>query len=253
MAQPCNDWPLNAGCTYGIPVDPLLRTPTQAYAVSRATEILWRLTAGVYGLCPLTVRPCGRKCVGFDYWPTQTANGSWVNVACGCESAQCGCCYVDGIALDGPVASVDVVLIDGVVVAPGTYRVDNGYLLTRVGAATAWPKCQDLSLPDTEVGTFSVTYQRGSDVPLGGQGAVAALAAEIVKSCTGAACRLPSRVQQFTRQGITVDIMNDVEFLRSGLTGIPEVDQWVSSVNPHNQRSQSSIYSPDDITLRYVG
>lgn len=249
----CGVWPVNAACSFGIPVDPVARTSIQAYAVESASEILWRLTAGVYGVCSITVRPCGRKCAGFSYTPLIDADGVWFNVACGHEDDNCGCCEVAELSLPGPVVAITQVRIDGLVVDPATYRVDNGYLLTRVGSATKWPKCQDLWANATQDNTFEIIYDKGVAVPVGGQRAVAALAAEIIKSCAGSACRLPARVQQFARQGITVDLMNDTEFLRSGLTGLPEVDLWVSSVNPYNQRTQSSVYSPDLPRMRVTG
>jgi hypothetical protein len=254
VGQPCQDWPINEACTRGIEPDPSQRTPDQAYAVSVATALLWRATAGIYGTCEATVRPCGRKCgqQWFQYWPVQTTRGEWINVTCGCEDSVCGCCTVSEVVLDGPVASITQVLIDGQVVDESTYRVDDSFRLTRVSPAEAWPMCQNLSSPSTEAGTFEIIYQRGITVPIDGQFALAALAAEILKACSGRACALPARVQQITRQGITADLINDVAFLRSGLFNIPDVDMWVTAVNPYNQRSSSSIYSPDLPKLRQV-
>lgn len=245
MAEPCSVWPVDEACNFGIPADPMARTPIQVHAMAVATELLWRLTAGIYGTCPRVVRPCGRKCGSFDFYPTQTIQGIWINVACGCEESKCGCCYVCEIALDGPVASVTEVKIDGLVINPDTYRIDNGNMLVRLDGNECWPQCQTLGLPDTEQGTFSVAYEKGLPVPSGGQRAVAALAAEIVKSCDSGPCRLPSRVQRLVRQGETIDLINDVDFLRSGLTGLPEVDAWVVAVNPTAQRQPSTIWSPD--------
>jgi len=248
MAEPCSVWPVDEACSYGIPVDPVDRTPVQVHAMAVATEILWRLTAGIYGTCPITVRPCGRKCGSFDFFPTQTIQGVWINVACGCEQSTCGCCYVCEIALEGPVAEVTEVKVDGVVVPPEVYRIDNGNLLVRTDLAEdgeCWPQCQDLGSPDTELDTFSITYEKGLPVPVGGQRAVSALAAEIIKSCEGGPCRLPARVQQITRQGEQIQLINDVDFLRSGLTGLPDVDIWLTAVNPTGQRQPSRFWSPD--------
>lgn len=244
MAEPCAPWPVDEACSFGIPADPMGRTDIQVYAMDVATEWLWKLTANVYGTCPVTVRPCGRKCRGFDYFPIQTGQGTWINVACDCFESSCDCCYVCEIVLEGPVASVTEVLIDGDVVDPDTYRIDDGYKLVRTGGEECWPQCQDLSLPTTEVGTFAITYERGLAVPPGGKRAVAALAAEIIKSCEAGPCRLPSRVQQIVRQGVTMDLINDPDFLTSGLTGLTEVDAWVNLVNPNGQREQSQVWSP---------
>lgn len=245
MANPCDVWPVPEACSYGIPAVPAARTPLQVHAMAVATEILWRLTAGIYGLCTLTVRPCGCRCTGTGWVPFQQLDGSWINVVCGCES-QCGCCYVCELELEGPVASVTSVKIDGVALNPSEYRIDNGNMLVRTGDNIAcWPQCQKLGLPDTQVGTFSVTYSKGLAVPVGGQMAVAALAAEIVKACTAGPCQLPARVQEVVRQGERITLINDVDTLRSGLTFIPEVDQWLVAVNPYGLREQPFIMSPD--------
>lgn len=216
----------------------------QNHAVKVASEILWRLTGAVFGTCPITVRPCGRKCATFATYPAQLGTGVWINVACDCDGV-CGCCSVCELKLEGPVASVTSVKMDGTALNPSVYRVDNGNMLVRVDGGPCWPTCQDLAKADTQVGTFSVTYQRGLPVPVGGQRAVAEMAAEIVKSCTGGACRLPSRVQEITRQGERIQLINDVEFLKSGLTGLPAVDMWVVAVNPYSHREPPSVYSPD--------
>lgn len=252
MSGPCEPWELNPACTRGL--DPE-NEPLDAYIVSVATNLLWRATAGVFGVCEVTVRPCGRRCSGngFTYFPAMTSGGEWINVTCGCAESACGCCTVSEINLDGPVDSIVEVLIDGAVVDSSTYWVDNGYRLTR-RSPDVWPMCQSLSLPATEEGTFQIRYMRGISVDEAGQYALAALAAELKIACQDQDCRLPSRIVEITRQGITMSVVNDVEFLRSGLFGIPEVDAWVTSVNPYNQRSQSSVYSPDlQPRLRYPG
>lgn len=253
MAEPCSDWPIDPACSFGIPPDPGDRNVLQTYAVIMATEMLWRLTAGIYGTCPLTVRPCGQSCDGFfDYWPAQLPDGRWINISCTCDNNPCSCCYVCEIALEGPVASITSVKINGIVLSSTTYRVDNGNMLVKTDGGDCWPACQSLALPDTEDNTFSITYERGLAVPPGGRRAVAALAAEIIKSCTSNTCRLPARVQEVVRQGERITMVNDIDFLRSGLTGLPEVDQWVTAVNPYGHRSKPTVWSPDlQPTARY--
>lgn len=253
MGAPCEPWELNDACTRGL--DPVT-VPLDAYVVGVATELLWRGTAGIYGLCEVTARPCGRRCsdnAGFTYWPVLTGAGEWINITCGCADQACGCCSVSDIPLEGPVDSIVEVLIDGVVVAPAAYRLDNGYRLTKV-SGDPWPMCQDLSKPGTEVGTFQIRYMRGVPVPVAGQYALAALAAELKLACLDEDCRLPARVREISRQGVTMQLVNDVDFLKSGLYGLPEVDMWLMSVNPNGQRSQSAVWSPDlQPRMRYPG
>lgn len=246
MAEPCEPWPIDPACPYGIEPVPGLQTPEEVFAIASATEVLWRLTGGIYGLCSVTVRPCGRKCSNFEFFPTQTINGVWINISCPCSESTCGCCYVCEIDLRDTVREIVEVKIDGLVIDPDTYRVDDGRKLVRVGDdVECWPQCQTLGLPDTEPGTFSVTFLRGLPVPPGGKRAVAALAAEILKACANDECRLPARVQLISRQGETFQVINDIEYLRASLTGIPEVDLWLKSVNPTGQRQPSTIWSPD--------
>jgi hypothetical protein len=116
-----------------------------------------------------------------------------------------------------------------------------------------WPTCQDMSLPATEPNTFEVTYLRGKPVPEYGLWAAGLLACELIKACAGPGedceCRLPSNVQSVVREGVSIDL----EVFRLGgngdplfgRTGIPEVDLWLSSVNPNKVTSRSRAYSPD--------
>src|SRR5581483_12410773 len=95
------------------------------------------------------------------------------------------------------------VKIDGVVVDPSTYAVSNNRTLIRTtstdGSLTnqGWPCCQDQTLPDTEVNTWSVTYTYGMPPPQLGVMAVAELACQFMMvlspSINSAGCQLPAR------------------------------------------------------------
>lgn len=250
LDQPCETWPLDTSC---LPDDwdPDALTPEQMFALQVATELLWRLSGGRYGLCEITVRPCRKRCTGsFNFGlygglQPYVYGGQWLNAGCSCDS-DCGCGPICEIALPGPVDSIVSVVVDGVTLAPDSYRVDNAKWLVRVGQTSdCWPECQHLELPPTEVGTFAVTYNKGIPVPPAGIRAVTAYALEIWKACVGAGgCRLPSRVTDITREGVTMTMMDPLDFLKDGLTGIPEVDIWLTAVNPYGQRDQSRMYSP---------
>jgi hypothetical protein len=58
---PC-PWPLDTACCPGWPEDPEEWDDQHVLAVEIATDILWRLTAGRFGLCPELIRPCRRAC-----------------------------------------------------------------------------------------------------------------------------------------------------------------------------------------------
>lgn len=73
----------------------------------------------------------------------------------------------------------------------------------------------------------------GTPVPGGVGVLVGTLAKEFLDACSGGKCRLPRRVQQVSRQGVSYQMVDPTDIYRSGLTGIPEIDIWLSSVNPN--------------------
>lgn len=241
----------------------------QALATSVATELLWRLTGRRFGTCPITIRPCRKSCAegraglgsyGAGGWaPPYTPfyeGGSWLNLSCGQCLGECGCSTMCEIALPGPVASVTSVKINGVVVPAGEYVVHDHRTLVRLGA-DCWPTCQDLAAdPDDVNGTaFAVSYLQGVPVPIGGRYAAGAYACEIVKGCTGStSCRLPNKylLESVSREGVSMRFLNPLDLLERGLTGIPEVDLWVRSVNPNQMQERSSVWSVDRMPPRTV-
>lgn len=259
---PCA-WPIDLTCCPGWPQDPAEWTPQHVLAVEIATDLLWRRTAGRFGLCPELIRPCRRGCTPDRYgtgflWDRTTfpldpyvVGGKWFNFGCGCGPEDCSCTPLCVLELPGPVNTVVEVKIDGAVVDPATYRLERRpgkARLLRLGGTSGpcWPTCQDLTKEDTEPGTFSVLYLRGKAVPAAGQRALGVLACEIHKQCVGAGdCRLPERVRQVTREGITYDMFDPGEWLDAGLTGLREVDTWLRAVNPHALHQPSAVYSLD--------
>lgn len=202
--------------------------------------------------CPTTVRPCRSLCGEFynwfwqdgAYYPVIGFSGEWVNVLCGCGIGDCGCGVICEIALPGPIAEITEVKIDGEVVNPVNYRVDNYRTLVWTGGGTCeWPICQDMSKPDTEEGTFSVTYSRG--IKIDGIGAYAAgvLAYEYAKGCSGMECRLPIGTTAVSRQGVSFDVQPPN--FANGLTGIPEVDNYIFTVNPNHLVQPSRVLNVD--------
>jgi hypothetical protein len=255
--SPCA-WPINTICCDGWDgFDPEL----QDVATAWATDILWGLTGRRFGECTILARPCGDGCHGGGYmtypvymdgnagasgatWiPFIDAGGTWRNCAC---LGACTCKARCEVWLPGPVASVSEVVVDGVIVPPTAYRIDNGNILVRQDGE-CWPKCQDFNLsavdPDTE-NTFVVTYQRGVPVPVAGQVAAGMMACDFAKSCT-TGCKLPGNLASLTRQGVEVTVADPTEDVNAGLTGIPFVDQWIRSVNPNRLSSRSRVSSLD--------
>lgn len=257
---PCS-WPVDTTCLPNWPDDPAEWTTQHVLAVEIATDMLWRRTAGRYGLCPELIRPCRQRCTpdrhgtGF-LWdsttfpgdPVTDSRGRWFNVGCGCGPDDCSCAPLCVIELPGPVNSVVEVKIDGEGVDPSTYRLERRpgkARLIRTGGA-CWPTCQDLTRNDDQPGTFSILYMRGKAVPAGGVRALGSLAGEIYKQCTNdSRCRLPDRVRTVTREGITYDMFDPGEWLDQGLTGLRDVDTWIRSVNPHALTQPSAVFSLD--------
>lgn len=218
-----------------------------------ASGVLYNLTGRRWpGVCTQTIRPvsaCGCQAYPGSWW---LPSGAPRPVAlCGC-----GCGGVSEIVLPGyPVITVDEVVIDGIVVDAARYRLDDRQTLVYQPALDGtedrgqWPCCQRLSRPDGEEGTWSVTYTFGQDPPLGGIKAAASLGCQLALACLpadaeGAKCRLPKRVTSITRQGVTLAIIDPLTLFQDGLTGLPEVDLWVSSVMVGDKRRRGRVSVP---------
>lgn len=249
MAAPC-DWDITVDetcCPDWATLDPAV----QQRAITYATKIMWAATGRRYGLCPVVTRPCGndRRCgecsgawfPGVGWMRPYILDGLWRN--CGCSCA-CDCKPRCQITLPGPVASVSEVLIDGIVLAASSYRVDDHQYLVRTDG-DCWPRCQDYNVDVPADGTLQVSYLRGNPVPQDILDAAATLACEFAKSCAGLACRLPGRISNLTRQGVTVTFTDIDSLLRRGLTGLVEVDQVIVADNPYALRARPRVWSYD--------
>lgn len=224
-----------------------------------AVQLLNAFTGRQFGLCPRIVRPCRDTClqpVSTEWADGQLRptlySGVWINDRCGkCGPTGCSCTAISEVTLPGPVYSITEITIDGVVLSPLDYRVDNRRKLVAQGAFS-WPTCQDMSKPAGEVGTWTVAYQHGMPVPEAGRWAAGLLACELVKACdpaTAGECRIPENARTIVREGVTLDlepfVLGGVDGSGFGKTGIPEVDLWIASVNPYKLKSRSRAYSPD--------
>lgn len=257
MAGPCN-WPISYVACANCPTLTGMSVQDKAMVEAMAVDYLWNWTLKAFGVCTVIVRPCRQDCLSVStYWGSgplsgsgpfpnpQLVGGLWTNVSCGFCPDACGCAgsHLQTLKLPGPIASVTEVKIDGVVLSPSAYRVDNHHLLVRLDGLP-WPKCQDMSLPTTAPGTFEITYERGREVPVGGQTAAGLLACEMAKAlCKDSTCALPARLQSITRQGVTMAVLDDFKDLDEGRTGIWLVDSWVASIMRPALASQ--VYSPD--------
>lgn len=202
-----------------------------------ASDVLYDLTGRRWpGLCVSTVRPCAarRWHPTATWWPGDQRGAMGT---CSCNRADsCGCHTLSELRLADHVLSVDEVRVDGEVVPSVEYGLlDHRYLAgyTKAdGSRRVWPCCQRMDLPDTEPGTWSVSFTHGGMPPIGGTLAAASLAGELNKAAGArSGCRLPKRVTSVVRQNVSVAVLDPLTLFQEGRTGLPEVDLWVASVN----------------------
>lgn len=119
-----------------------------------------------------------------------------------------------------------------------------------------WPACQDMLAPLTGEGsdnTWGVTYMKGLPVPAAGRRALAELACELCLACLGdSCCTIPKRVLTLSTEGGTMTMLDPMNFIEKGLTGLYAVDLWIQSVNPKKLARRAAIISPDSLGPRRV-
>lgn len=87
-----------------------------------------------------------------------------------------------------------------------------------------------------------VYYQTKDNLPPGTQGKVMWLAEQYLLALTGQACALPERVTSITRQGVSWTMLDPMDFLGAGLTGIGRIDTWLSTVR--REHPSAAMYDP---------
>lgn len=234
---------LGGPCT-DVTLDPAVVTK----AIALASDVLYWLSGARWpGATTETVRPM-----------SSTSCSCWAShdpVERNLARARRRCPHVRQQALGGyPVTAVGQVKVDGEVVDPSRYRVDDRRFLTAVRSDAAqeqlwWPSCQAMDLPDTEPGTWSVTYTWGATPPVAGQAAAAALACEMALAMApddedGPGCRLPAAWTSITRAGVTVTRAAVESLAQQGLTGLPEVDLWLIALREAPKRQGAAVVVP---------
>jgi hypothetical protein len=233
-----------------------------------ASELLFELSGRLYaGACEKTVRPCGKQLCGLQIlsrghiiggwdWGDFGWTGSWWGYG---GTNACGCHPLDYVLLSGyPVREITEVKIDGVVVNPATYRLDDRRYLVRMrdpldpDTPLFWPACQLMDLNDDQDGTFSVTYRYGQDPPVSGTRAAAALACQLHRACEGGGdCEIPANAVRVTRQGVTIDRNATIAWFygkndeNGWQTGIPAVDAFLNAFNKAGMQQRPRTWSPD--------
>lgn len=259
---PCTAWttPEEVADCGGLTLDSSTQSPVED-AIVIASNILYPISGFQFrGQCQQTVRPCRTRPGCFDQVLSRGHLVSWSGNGWSCSDggAACGCSPLAKVRLPGyPVTEIVEVTIDGDVVDPATYAIEEWMDLVRVRASADdenewWPACQQRDLPSTEVGTFAVTYLYGIDPPAEGQRAAAELALQIYYACTGNAnCALPLGTKQVVRSGVTIDVGGFVSWAydydaRQWRTGLKMVDLFLNSSNPNGIRQPPVMASIDD-------
>lgn len=240
---------------------------TCAEAAAAASEILFVRSGRIFtGKCgPVTVRPVARPTdmdartwlgAGGGAWGYNASWGScnYYGLGAGGVASHYGCTNPPEIELGAyPVNEIIQVLIDGTVIPSNEYELRDHKTLVRIIPTPSytptecfgWPTCQIQDLPDSQEGTFSVTYTFGQDPGSGGRMACKALAQCFALAHLGVSDAFPMRTTQIQRQGITAQVTDVIDILSKGALGIYEVDSWIASVNPTKQTRQSTVWSPD--------
>jgi hypothetical protein len=248
MPQPCTPWVTGDDVADCCEVETSSGVLFDA-AAEQASELLFELSGRLFpGECgPKTVRPpchgcaCGFQVLsrGFVVYPGWWDGGVYASLCDNCLIS----CSPSRVKLSGyPVREITEVKIDGVVLDPSEYTLWKRRYVTRLDDGH-WPYQQNLTLADTEEGTFSISYTYGADPPALGVAAAAQLGCELYRACSGATdCVLPTGVTRVTRQGITIEksaftswaYQRETRVQMGGWkTGLSLVDAFLTA---HNQR-----------------
>lgn len=101
-------------------------------------------------------------------------------------------------------------------------RLSSGHYTSRTWGSTG---CHN---DDTLI---KVEYKTAANLPPGAARVTEKLALEFAKSNQGKPCALPDRITSVNRQGVSWTILDPLDFLDKGLTGIGSVDQWITAAN----------------------
>lgn len=236
-----------------------------AEAATAASYILYELSGKIYpGQCgPVTVRPVSRPTdIDTRAWGATLSTVGWV-ASQGFASAygsfnpavlaHYGSLEPPTIELPYPVTEIVQVKIDGTVIPEDEYEIRDFKSLVRIRptassvptARWGWPTSQIMDLPDTERGTFSVTYLYGNPPPAAGELAAKKLAEMLALPQLGDNTHYPVRITQMARQGVTAQITDVMDLVMKGGSGIYEVELFLNAVNPHRNARQAAVWSPD--------
>jgi len=198
--------------------------------VDTATQILWAATGRRFHQCDATERPIPLMC------------GCPVVCACDPNNPLAGYDYVK--LTNRPVIEISKVVFNGVEMDLDLFTIVNDESV--LSAAGPFPVGQDLTGSKDDEGSWYIEYVYGKPVPNLGKMAVAELATELGKACVGDRdCALPSRVQNISRQGMSMTMIDPQVHLDRGLWGLTLTDQFISTYNRRRLARAARVFSPD--------
>lgn len=163
--------------------------------------------------------------------------------------ASCGCSILHELTLPSDTQTVVGVTIDG---APFTdYRVDGRRLLRTDDEP--WPCCQRIDRVSTEDDTFAVNVVVGGEMFEVARTAAAELASEFYLAIADpASCRIPTRVNSVTRQGVVYTRVDTTTLAKDRMLGLRATDIFLSEFG--QVRKRMAMASPDVAPLdRRIG
>jgi hypothetical protein len=220
------------------------------FGIALASRVLWAKTGRRYGICRRTAKPCSTGEHDWAFVGISENRHDDMNQHVHRHQPGACRCWLSALELPGPIAAVESVVYDGVVLPETAYAVKTtGHRARRVvlridldssGNPERWWNHNDIyrdptasvlpDLPDEISPAWQVTWHQGRAVPEEGQGAAAILAEQFARARCGGPCTEPisTGLTQVARRGST----RKYDPPTKGRTGNPIVDEWIGSVNP---------------------
>lgn len=218
---PCDNWitwgEIGEYCT-----PPSLAPALQDAVLAMATRTLWKRSCKQFGLCTIERARVTPLCqhryswrAGVGYYPS----GGYAMAGLYANGCACGSYHYIDLGADR-VAKVGTVWVNGVVIDPASYRVDDWQRLVRTDG-NAWPS--SAMQPDRGgTNTVEVTWSYGLPVPDDGKMACALLACKIAKD-TQDDCEVSPNATSKSAEGVTIQIIPTTES-----TGVFLVEAWLA-------------------------
>ena len=215
-------------------------------ALVAAVRTLWALSGRRFGTVELTLAPFILP--PHSGWYDGMRRPVTLNAARGYASGGLtACAPARTCRLPGPVDSVSEVVVDAAVLPTDSWNLDPDGTLVRVDGGD-WPVAQDVYVP-----RFVVRYVRGIPADGPANTAAALYALELARGATAdPKCKLPARVRDVSRQGISLSLATPEDLAESGGTGLPAVDVWLRAINPDGLTQPATIWSPNAARHRVI-